>query len=63
MENPDAFELDWDDDNIEHIARHGVSPDEVEQVFRNDYFMKKDTGTKDDKERYIIAGRTNGEGT
>jgi hypothetical protein len=25
-------ELDWDDNNIEHIARHGVTPQEVEDV-------------------------------
>ncbi|HKI55532.1 MAG TPA: BrnT family toxin [Trueperaceae bacterium] len=31
---PDEFE--WDDDNEGHIARHGVSPDEVEEVFYND---------------------------
>ena len=22
----------WDDENVEHIGRHGVSPDEVEEV-------------------------------
>ena len=25
--------FDWDGDNIEHIARHGVTPKEVEEVF------------------------------
>ena len=25
-------EFDWDDDNVEHIARHGVSPEEAEQA-------------------------------
>jgi len=25
-------EFEWDDNNIEHIARHGVFPDEVEDV-------------------------------
>ena len=29
-------EFDWDDDNIEHIARHQVSPDEVEDVAFDD---------------------------
>jgi hypothetical protein len=28
------IELEWDDANIEHIARHGVTPAEVEEAFR-----------------------------
>ena len=28
--------FDWDRGNVEHIARHAVRPDEVEQVFAND---------------------------
>ena len=29
-------EFEWDDNNIEHIARHPVSPDEVEDVAFDD---------------------------
>ena len=29
-------EFEWDDNNIEHIARHQVSPDEVEEVSFDD---------------------------
>jgi len=29
-------EFDWDFENIRHIARHGVSPEEAEDVFVND---------------------------
>ncbi len=29
-------EFEWDDNNIEHIARHQVSPDEVEDVAFDD---------------------------
>jgi uncharacterized protein len=25
--------FDWDDANVEHIARHGVSPEEAEQAY------------------------------
>ena len=32
----DDLSFDWDDHNIRHLARHGISPTEVEQVFRND---------------------------
>jgi hypothetical protein len=29
------FAFDWDDANVDHIARHGVTPLEIEQVFAN----------------------------
>jgi uncharacterized protein len=28
--------FDWDEANIRHIAGHGVTPEEAEQVFNND---------------------------
>ena len=28
--------FDWNDSNIHHIAKHGVSPSEAEQVVQND---------------------------
>ncbi len=28
--------FDWDEANLEHIARHGVSREEAEQVILND---------------------------
>jgi hypothetical protein len=28
-----SLEPDWDEDNIEHIARHGLRPDQVEEVY------------------------------
>ncbi len=30
------MEFDWDPANIDHIARHGVTPEEAEQVIQND---------------------------
>ena len=34
MELPDPnLEPDWDDDNIGHIARHGITPEQVEEVY------------------------------
>ncbi len=29
------MEFDWDAANLEHIARHGISPEECEQAYRN----------------------------
>ena len=28
----ESIELDWDEENSEHLARHGVHPDDVEEV-------------------------------
>jgi hypothetical protein len=30
------LEAEWDEDNIEHIAQHGVQPEEVEEVVYED---------------------------
>ena len=34
--NGHETEFDWDQANIGHVARHGVVPDEAEQVILND---------------------------
>ena len=28
-----SFEPDWDDDNVSHIAQHGLRPEQVEEVY------------------------------
>jgi uncharacterized DUF497 family protein len=51
-------EFEWDDNNIEHIARHGVFPDEVEDVaFDDDPWIRK--GRKGTRYMlgYTVAGR------
>jgi uncharacterized protein len=30
------LEAEWDDDNIEHIARHSIEPEEVEEIVYED---------------------------
>jgi uncharacterized protein len=32
---PDVFEFEWDQHNISHISRHGISFGECEQIFFN----------------------------
>ena len=32
----EAIRFDWDKANTEHIARHGVKPEEAEQALEND---------------------------
>jgi len=51
-------EFEWDDNNIEHIARHGVFPDEVEDVpFDDNPWIRK--GRKGTRYMlgYTVAGR------
>jgi uncharacterized protein len=33
------FEFEWDDANVEHIARHHVAPEEAEEVFRSRFHL------------------------
>ncbi len=42
-------ELVWDDDNIDHIAKHNVTPDEVEDVCFGLHISKKES-----MQRYIL---------
>lgn len=48
----------WDEDNEDHLARHGIREDEAEEVFFNPYVItpnKKHHGPK----RFRIDGKTN----
>ncbi len=44
--------LDWDEANIAHIARHNVTPDEVDEAFEEKHLVYK---SRDG--RYTILGR------
>lgn len=45
-----------DDGNEEHLAQHGVSPYDVEQVFRNDPTWRRNKGGR--AAQYVMDGRT-----
>jgi uncharacterized DUF497 family protein len=47
------WNFDWDEDNIDHIARHGVEVDEVEQALARKPLIRR--GRSD---RYLAFGRT-----
>jgi hypothetical protein len=34
----EELEAEWDDDNIEPMARHGIEPEEVEEIVYEDYY-------------------------
>ena len=51
-------EFEWDDNNISHIARHGVFPDEIEDVaFDDDPWIRKGRRGTRYMLGYTVAGR------
>ncbi len=50
--------LEFDDENTGHVARHGVAPEEIEQITGNDYVTARNTHDPDNRIRMI--GRTDG---
>ena len=45
--------FDWDEQNIDHIARHGVNPEEVEETCYNRPLILKGKQL-----RYLVYGQT-----
>jgi len=52
-----VFEFDWDDANLEHIARHAVTRAEVEEVFRGPVIFLN-AETEDGEIRILEIGKT-----
>jgi uncharacterized DUF497 family protein len=48
--------ISWDQETVDHIADHGVSPEEVEQVLFNDYDIPVIMRGKENK--YLSYGET-----
>ena len=46
--------LDWDDYRVEHIARHGIEPDEVWAVCSDLFHLARRQG----RNRYRVYGQT-----
>ena len=53
----DELTFDWDEANIGPVARHSVTPEEVEQVFANDP-MDLGADVVEGEERYTGVGHT-----
>jgi uncharacterized DUF497 family protein len=49
--------ITWDDDTADHISRHAVSPEEVEEVLFNDSDSPRIMRGKEN--RYLAYGKTN----
>ncbi|MDO8691273.1 MAG: BrnT family toxin [Dehalococcoidia bacterium] len=46
-------DLEWDDENVRHIARHGVTPEEVEDICFGSHISERECNR-----RYVLSGQT-----
>jgi uncharacterized DUF497 family protein len=53
------MEFDWDMANVEHIAKHGISPEECEQAYLNGPLVIEQQVRKDENRR-LCLGETSG---
>jgi uncharacterized protein len=51
-----VVEFEWDDANVEHLARHGITPDEIEELFEGPIVRRR--GGTDAPDRFRVLGRT-----
>lgn len=49
------IELEWDDENVDHIWFHRVLPEEVEEVLKSRYLFERGR-----KSRYYVLGQSEG---
>jgi hypothetical protein len=54
----DQVEFEWDQANVEHIARHNVTPEEAQQVLTNEP-MELGYEIVHNEERWTSLGHTN----
>jgi uncharacterized DUF497 family protein len=53
-EEPEVDRLDWDEWNIEHIAKHGITREQVEQVIASGETIARESR----KNRFLVLGPT-----
>ena len=49
--------FDWDKGNLEHTAKHGVSPSEIEYLFNHDPMVSPDPYPVNVEERWRAVGK------
>jgi uncharacterized DUF497 family protein len=52
-----GIQFDWDESNMDHIARHGVTPGEAEEVIAGDPIVLQ-VQFRNGERRVLCAGRT-----
>lgn len=55
------MDADWDEFNIEHIARHNVYPNEAEEALLDRNRVSMESNTRNGERRWVILGKTYGE--
>jgi uncharacterized protein len=50
--------FDWDETNVQHLARHGVMKEEVMEAFLDPYSDRGDTRWERGESRYTMIGET-----
>ena len=50
--------FEWDDGNLEHCRKHGVSRSEIEGLFASPVIVLPDTGHSEVEPRHRAIGRT-----
>ena len=48
-----GYEFDWDDENVGHIARHGLEPEDVVEIFTRRHVVLRGR-----RGRHLAYGRT-----
>jgi uncharacterized DUF497 family protein len=54
------MDADWDEFNIEHIARHNVCPNEAEEALLDRNRVSIESNTRNGERRWVILGKTYG---
>jgi uncharacterized protein len=54
------MQFDWDEGNLEHCTKHGVSKEEIESLFDNDPIIIDDVSHSGKESRRIAIGMLNG---
>ncbi|MBI4504713.1 MAG: BrnT family toxin [Chloroflexi bacterium] len=52
------MDLQWDDENVEHVARHGVAPEEVEEALQDTRRIGAPTYHAAGELRWALIGAT-----
>lgn len=50
------MEFEWDDDNVEHLVRHKITPDEIEELFEGPMIRRR--GGTHTPDRFRVLGRS-----
>ena len=54
----DEQEFDWDESNVQHLARHNVSPQEAEQAILDPNAVMLEIQAAEEEDRVKAVGRT-----